>query len=212
LTTTFPIDLPTSPAPKAIRYTPVAINSMTRSMFSGEQQVLTFGVGWWEAEIVMPPMTEDKARIWSAAIQSLNGRQGTFNLTDPVHPQATNADKVLTGPTIHHPSGAGNYFFGNSLQLAGWTPSQPALAYGDWFTIAGLTGLHRVQNASVADGSGIASIEFWPTVRDKAFHGVAVTVINAKGIFRLQANDGFSFQWDERQMEMGLGFKAYEAL
>ena len=55
MTTTFPIDLPTSPAPKAIRYTPVAINSMTRSMFSGEQQVLTFGVGWWEADVVMPP-------------------------------------------------------------------------------------------------------------------------------------------------------------
>jgi hypothetical protein len=208
---TYPIDLPSSPAPKTIRYRPVAINSMSRSEFSGEQQTYTFGPGWWEADILLPPMENYDARVWSAALQSLNGVQGTFYLKDPVHPAATHAANILSGPTIYHPSGVGNYWFGNSVILEGWTPGQPALEYGDWFTIASVGGLYRCQVAATADGSGRALVEFWPTLRQKAFHGAAVTVTNAKGPFRLDANNAASWQWDEGQLEMGMSFQAIEA-
>jgi hypothetical protein len=207
----FPITLPLTPPPKTVRYRPVAVNSMTRSEFSGEQQVYTFGPGWWETDVLMPPMDNYHARVWSAALQSLNGVMGTFYLADPVHPTATHADKVLTGPTIYHPSGAGNFWFGDSVQMAGWTPSQPTLEYGDWFTIAGVGGLYRCQIAAVADAGGLTTIEFWPTLRQKAFHGSAVVVNGAQGIFRLTGNNVATWQWDEGQMEMGISFTAFEA-
>jgi hypothetical protein len=207
----FPIDLPSSPAAKSIRYRPVAVNSVTRSEFSGEQQTYTFGPGWWEADVVLPPMKNYNARVWTAALQSLNGMMGTFNLTDPVHPNATHVANVVTGPSVYHPSGAGNYWFGDSFMMAGWTAAAPTLEFGDWFTIADVGGLYRCQVAGVADGTGLTTIEFWPTLRDKAYHGNLVTVVGAKGIFRLNANNAAAWQWDEAQMENGLAFSAFEA-
>ena len=56
--------------------------------------------------------------------------------------------------------------------------------------------------------SGLAPMPLPPA---EAFHGAAVTVTNAKGPFRLDANNAASWQWDEGQLEMGMSFQAIEA-
>lgn len=206
---TYPIDLPATPVLKSVRYRSVAINSMNRNPFSGSQQIYTYGGGWWEVEALLPPLPDFGARTWSAALQSLNGLQGSFNLVDPAHPQPDNLANVTGGPFIWHPTS--QFWNGNAVFMYGWQASKPTLQVGDWFTIQNVPGLYRCQVNGSADASGITWIEFWPTLRAPAWHTWQVNLVNPKGIFRLKTNDGAEWQWDEGRIAMGLTFQAMEA-
>jgi hypothetical protein len=205
---TYPIDLPTTPKFKAIRYRQHGINSVTRSIFSGATQVYTWGAGWWEADCVLPPMSRANADYWAGTLLALNGQQGTFNLIDPVG--GTPRIPVTGAPAVWHSTG-GSYT-GNAMNLSGFTPSAQVITPNTWFTIQNVPGLYKTIGPAFvnSDGNGRCSIEFWPPLRGTAFNGYPLQFNNPAGIFRLASND-FDSQWDEGKLMMGLSFQAIEA-
>jgi len=201
--TTYPIDLPTTPAFKTLRYTPRSIVSVSRSPFTGSQQVYVHPGAWWEAEALLPPMGRAAADAWNAALLSLNGAQGTFRLIDPV-------GKTPRGSVGGTPVISGGPTTGNLITISGWPASQPVLAAGDWLQIAGVPGLYKSVTGATSSGGGVASTTIWPALRGSAANGSAITTASCFGIFRLTAD--WQMQWDEGQLQMTLSFKCAEVV
>lgn len=80
---TFPISIPTTPAPKALRITRRSAVGVSQSPMTGQQQVYAWPGKWWEIDAQFPPMTAAQAKDWIAFFVSLNGQEGTFTWTLP---------------------------------------------------------------------------------------------------------------------------------
>lgn len=206
---TYPIDLPLYPKVKSLRWNQKTVNSFVRNPFSGAQQVYVFGGGWWEVDILFTPCVRDQAQNMIGALQSLNGKQGTFNFGDPVGANALGA--WGSGPYVYHPSGAGYGYTGTAINVRGLTPNQSlAIRAGDFFTINNVPGLYRANWNVASDANGQAFVEFFPALRGTAYHGYALSYTGCKGIFRLK--DDTVLQWDEGPLSMGLAVSAMEAI
>jgi hypothetical protein len=207
----YPIDLPSNPAwYKTVKYTQRAINSMTANPFSGAQQVYVFGGGWWEVDVVLRPMRRDNAADWMSSLLLLHGKEGTFNLIDPVG--STPRGAWSTNPTVWHPSSS-YYAGGVAINVGGFAANQlNCIRVGDWFNIANMPGLYQVTVSSVnANASGVVYIEFWPPARATAiWHGWQVFPTGAKGVFRLKADT--VYEWSEGPLMTAISFSGMEAI
>ena len=76
---------------------------------------------------------------------------------------------------------------------------------------SGLTArLHKVLVDTNSDASGNVTLELWPHVRTAPADNAAVTVSNAKGLFRLSTNEQ---AWSSNEAAIyGISFGAMEAI
>ncbi|MBC2731384.1 hypothetical protein [Thiobacillus sp.] len=199
---TYPITLPSSPAPANIRIYPRSIVGVGVSPFSGAQQVYRHQGQFWQADITMPSMYRAEAAPWIAAMLQLNGRYGTFRLGDASHQTPTG---VATGiPLVN---GAGQT--GQSLVTDGWTAGVTGiLKQGDYIEVA--SRLYMVMVDADSDGSGNATLDIWPRLRVATLDNEAITVNSPRGIFRLASNEMPWLAKPGRIVE--LSFSAVEAL
>lgn len=180
----YPITFPTN-CVKAVNIRSRNVVGISSSPFTGQQQVYRHPGAWWEMEVTLPPLKRADAEDLNAFLISLNGKYGTFLMGDPAN---TSPRGIATGsPAV---SGAGQT--GDSLITSGWTPSITGiLKAGDWIQLgtASATRLHKVLADVNSDGSGVASLDIWPNLRDSPANSSAVVINSAKGQWRLAANE-----------------------
>lgn len=184
---TYPISLPSSPGPSNVEWAPMAAVAALSSVFTFQQQVQTHAGRLWAVKITYPKMVEETAGAWIAALLSLNGRQGTFLFGDSI--RTTPYGSASGTPLV---KGAGQT--GLTLVTDGWTPSTNGLLKGgiDWIQLGGSGGtparLYKVIKDVNSNGSGEATIDIWPNLRESPADNAALVLTSCKGTFRLKDN------------------------
>lgn len=193
---TYPLSLPSSPVSRHIRLIAVTNAAMTRSVFTGEQQITEHQGQWWEAEYELPPMERDDAEPWLSILLALAGRVGTFKLGDP---NGKSPRGTATAATVN---GAGQT--GKTLALSG----TGTLKAGDYLQVGSGTSQRLYKN--LKDLTLPATADIFPRLRESPSNGASVTLTNTTGIFRLAEP---RFEWDLDTAKLyGISFKAIEAI
>ena len=199
---TYPLSLPNTTSYRSARMTARSVVGVTRSPFTGTQQVQKHQGQWWEFEAALVPMARADAEEWIAFMLSLNGQQGTFLLGDPL-------GSTARGSAGGTPLVKGASQTGSSLITDGWTASQTGiLKAGDYFQLG--TGssskLYKVLADANSDGSGIATFDIFPGINTAVADDSALDVTAAKGVFRLASNEmGFDLK---QAQQYGISFSA----
>lgn len=202
----YPLSLPNVTSFQSARMTARSVVGVTKSPFTGAQQVQKHQGQWWEFDCKLHPMIRVEAEKWISFIISLNGMQGTFLLGDPL---GATARGVASGT----PLVKGGSQTGNSLITDGWTTSQTGiLKAGDYFQLG--TGasskLYKVLADANSNGSGDATFDIWPSINTAVADDLALTVSSAKGLFRLSSNEmGFDLKLAQ---QYGIAFSAIEVI
>jgi len=202
MTISYPITLPTSPAPASVKLYGHAIVAVGVSPFTAQQQVYQHQGQFWRAQITLPPMRREDAEPWIAAMLSLNGRRGTFYLGDA---SATTPRGTATGtPLVNGASQTGQ-----TLVTDGWTSGVTGiLKAGDYMQIGDR--LYKVLADANSDGTGNATFDIWPRLRESPADNAAITVTNTKGLFRRADN---AAEWDIAPGKIfSMSFEAVEAI
>lgn len=199
---TYPINLPSTPAPSEIRIAPRSIVAVAVSPFSGAQQAYQHQGQFWQADISLPPMRLETAAPWMAAFLQLNGRYGTFRLGNA-------AMRTPRGAATGTPLVKGASQTGQSLITDGWTAGVTGiLKQGDYLQVEDR--LYMVMVDANSDGSGNATLDIWPRLRSAPADNAAITVSNCKGLFRLTSNE---MPWVHKSAGIvELSFSAVEAI
>lgn len=152
-------------------------------------------------------MRRDQAAAWVNFLLKLRGMTGTFLMGDPdgAEPQG-----VATGtPKVNGSNAAGS----KTLATKGWTTGVSGiLLAGDYIQVGTgtATRLYRVLTDANSDGSGHATLDIFPRLRETLVDNVTITTENCVGCFRL-ANNTRSWSLDT-SLIYGIDFKAIEAL
>lgn len=210
MTISYPLNLPTSVTAREVVIRRCATVALSASPFTGEQQVYVHQGEWFEIDFALPPMPRATAAAWIGFLLALNGREGTFLAGIPSEGTARG---TATGTPLVN--GAGQS--GKTLNTRGWTAGITGiLTAGDWLQLGSGSGTHLhavVQDANSQSGSpdaGLATLDIWPRLRSAPSDGDAITISNAKGLWRLAGN---SAEWSIGEAAMyGLNFSAVEAI
>lgn len=172
---TYPLSFPSGLRPARARITPRSIVAVSRSPFTGTQQIYAHQGQWWELDLTFGPLSRADGERLVAFLLSLNGMQGTFLYAPPGAdaPRGTAASVTVNGASQT----------GTSIALSG----SGTLKAGDWVQLgsSSTARLHRV----LADATLPATVDVWPKVRTAPSNGAAVVVTSAAGRWRLAAND-----------------------
>lgn len=202
---TYPLSLPAGGFAR-IRLAASSVVGESASPFTQEQQVYVHQGQWWEAEVSLPPVPRDKAEDWIAFLLALNGKQGTFLMGDP-------AGSVPRGVATGAPVVDGAAQSGQTLATRGWTVSVTnIMKAGDWLQLGSgaSTRLHKLLAAGNSDGTGKVSVDIWPRLRAAPADGATITVVGARGLWRLSSNRR---DWDiSDAVKFGITFACREAL
>lgn len=176
---TYPLTLPAN----AIKRITLGISTsvtISRSPFSYASQVQAFAGQMWTAEVTLKPMTRADAEEWLSFFLKLNGQEGTFLLGDPA---ATSPRGVATGTPVVN----GSSQTGQTLNTGGWTNSiTNILRQGDYFQVG--QRLHKVLNDANSNGSGQATLDIFPRLRESPSNGASIVTTSPVGLFRLSKN------------------------
>lgn len=198
----FPIDLPSFPAPRSITLTIVTNIGRARSPWTLATQKQKHKGQMWIAEINLPLMKREDAEPWQAFITSLNGPEGTFWLGKERSPQ---------GVAVGAPVVDGNDQVGGTLLTRGWGASVTGiLKAGDYIQVGNR--LHKLNQDADSDSSGEAALEIWPDLRSPSpADGLAVITEDAKGLFEL-ADNSIELVSQDEQLLYSMSLIATEAL
>lgn len=76
------VTMPSTPAsPQSIEFSPNDIVALSKSPFTGQQQVQNWGTGPMEASLSLPPLTDTDAQAWIAFLLALNGVANVFQFS-----------------------------------------------------------------------------------------------------------------------------------
>lgn len=163
--------------------------SISRSAFTFQQQVQEFSGQIWIAEITLPIMSRVDAEAWVCFLLKLNGPLGTFMLGDP-------SAKTPAGSATGTPLVKGASQTGKSLITDGWTPSiTNILKAGDYIQIGNR--LYKNLTDATSNGSGEATLDIFPRLRESPADNASIITSNCKGEFRLLTNDNLIYSADE---------------
>lgn len=206
MTITYPLALPSAPGFRTSRFEASNVVGMTASPFTYSQQVYVHQGARWAATLTLPPMKRAQAAAWCAFLVSLRGSYGTFLLGDP---DAKTPQGVATGTPLVN----GADQTGSQLVTDGWTAGQTGiLKAGDYLQLgSGATSrLHMVLQDADSDGSGNATFDIWPPLRESPANNDPIVVSQTQGVFRLSTPD---VGWDANEISVfGVSFAAIEAL
>lgn len=202
----YPLAFPTAKGPSGITLRARSAVGVSASPFTYAQQVFAHAGEMWEADVQLPPMKRANAEVWIAFFLALNGRQGTFLMGDPVN---TTPQGSWSGQS---PLANGSHAAGvKTVAIDGLTAASTGTA-GDWLQVGtgSSTRLHKLAQDFTADGTGAASLEIWPALRDTLDDNAAIVLASPKGQWRLASN---LREWSiELAQIYGLRFACTEAL
>lgn len=175
----YPLSLPSTNIQRVTLSSSSAV-AISRSPFSFTAQVQQFTGQLWNAEVTLPPLARADAEPWIAFLLKLNGTQGTFLLGDP-------AGKTARGAATGTPLVNGASQTGQSLVTDGWTSGVTGiLKAGDFIQIG--QRLYKVLNDVNSNGSGQATLDIFPRLRESPADNAAIITSNTVGLFRLASN------------------------
>ncbi len=211
MTITYPLSIPSGVIPSRFEIAKIDSVFVSKSDFSLQEKFISMGGQSWIFGVTLPPLNEAKAREMMAFFGKLKGRFGTFLIGDPLRsaPRGSN----LGTPVVSAASGATVEAGSNTLDTSGWTTGETGvLLEGDHFQIGtGVnTRLYEVLNDVSSDGSGLATIDIWPDLREDATPSESLVVNNPKGTFRLDQN--IRNIGVDTSLFYGTGFTALEAI
>lgn len=190
----YPLTLPTHTGVRNIELRTTNAVAYSRSPFTFAGQTHVYPGQMWQADFTLPPMKRVDAEKWIAWLVSLRGQYGTFLAGD-----SSSSSIRGTATTVAVTGSAGS----NSVTVT----SNGTLLAGDMIQIG--TGLDATLHKVLSDLSGNGTLEIWPALR-KARTTAAVTLTNAKGLFRLATNET---SWSVNEASIyGLSFSAMEAV
>lgn len=202
MTITYPLTLPSSNFQRLSIRSNVAAG-VVRNPFTMQSQVHQFTGQMWIAEVTLPLLERADAEAWSAFLLKLYGPYGTFMLGDPLA-----ATPRGTAPGAPKVKGGSNQ--GSTLDTDGWTAGQTGiLLKGDYIQID--VNLYKVLNDVDSNGSGEATLDVFPMLRQAYADNTAITTSSAKGIWRLLQNDLPVYNVGEEKT-YGVSFTAVEAI
>lgn len=167
---TYPLNTPTTGiCIENINLRAVNVVGVSKSPFTGQEQIIQHQGQWWEADISLPNVHRDKAAPWKAFLISLKGQVGTFLLGDPDYktPQGDVSSCVLTGSLGAETA---------SVVMTG------TFKAGDYIQLG--TGLNTKLHTVLVDQTGDGDLEVWPALRSD-YTSEAVIFNEPKGLFRL---------------------------
>ena len=211
MTVSYPLTMPTSPAPRSTRFALRNVVGMAQSPFTLSTQVQAFQGQQWQVEVALPRMSRAQAATWQAFILKCRGKYGTFYMGDW---DAETPRGVATGtPTANFAgsppvNAAGDRIF----YTTGWTGiTVNILLEGDYIQIGSGASqtLHMVVNDASSDSNGDLTLDIELALRADIATGTTVITASTKGRFRLAAND---IGWDsDYAIRYGFSFAAIEA-
>jgi hypothetical protein len=180
---TFPLTPPSAFQSSEITITSKAVVAVSESPDSLVEQVQVKQGQRWSASIKLRPMKRENAEQVVAFLLQLNCREGTFYLGDTANklPRGigTSSSLRVDGTATAR---------SNDLATIGWTPNVTGIVKaGDWLQVgSGSTvRLHKILADANSDSSGRASLLLWPKTRSAYASGLACSVTNPVGLFRL---------------------------
>jgi hypothetical protein len=201
----YPLTMPTNGWLKAV-FTANNIVGISKSPFTMQQQTYQWHGEEWQVDVSLPPLNQTQAEAWVNALTALRGTLGTFYIGDPTHTAPTG---VATGtPLVNGAQTA----MSTTLATKGWTHSvSKILKAGDFIQIG--TGaqqrIYKVLTDVNSDGSGHATLDIFPALREGVSDNQPITLNNCMGTFRLLSNDR---QWTVDNAKLyGIDFKCEEA-
>lgn len=161
---------------------------------------------WWEADITLPPLSEEEAEAWVAGfLLPLNGKEGTFLMGYPRR-------RAPLGDWAGSPKVLGAHAAGvKTIAMDGFAPGGTSRR-GDWIQIgSGASAhIHCLVQDSVADGAGLSSLEIWPRTRAALADNDTLVTASPVGVWQLASNVR---AWSIGQAQrIGIRFTAIEAL
>ncbi|TAK45266.1 MAG: hypothetical protein EPO27_10630 [Betaproteobacteria bacterium] len=174
--------------------TPNVAGGVSSSPFTGEQQVYMHPGEWWMIELRLGAMNRADAEEWLGALLGLNGPEGTFLAGDPL-------GAAPRGTWTGSPLVNGASQTGKTLAIDGMAAGATGKR-GDWFQLGSgsSTRLHKLTADFTANGSGEATIDFWPRLRASPANNDPLTIANALGIWRLATR---GVPWTLRDVQIG---------
>ena len=209
----YPLSIPvghhTAQKSKLTAWTRVALSE---SPFTGSQQVYQWPGEGWKLDFSLRPMKAADAEPWIAFLLALRGMSGTFECGDTARktPQG-----VATGTPLTNGAGGGANLAGaTQLVTDGWTPNVTGiLKAGDYIQVQAASSpkrLHKVLADANSDGSGNATFDIFPRLRETLADNLVIVTASAKGTFRLAGNQQ---DWSiDQALVYGVSFSATEAL
>lgn len=189
MTITYPLSLPASPGFNEFTARPRNIVAVTRSPYTGSQQVQEHQGQWWGFDFNLPVLSDIEAAAWEVFITKLRGRRGTFLAGDPQRVTPIGSASVTPGTPVV--DGAHSEL-DTTLSITGADFSATGyLLEGDYIQLGtGATAtLHMVLSQVDTDGAGADEFDIWPYIRNDLSGGETVVVTSAKGVFRMDAPD-----------------------
>lgn len=200
---TYPLTLPSYPAPSRFTIEPASFSAMTQSPWTASQQVQLNQGQMWTIGIDLPPMNEGAARNWFGTLLGLRGQYGTILYGNPLM-------KIPRGNWGSAPVINGDGQTGQALAVAG-LPANGIIRAGDFFQIGDGSSarLYIITQDATADGSGEATLDIWPRLRTATTSGSAIITDSPRGVFRL-AQPSVSLSWEP--FRYGLSLQLIEAV
>lgn len=198
----YPLSLPTNKSASRVSMFARTSVTVSSSPSSYVAQVQRFSGQQWLAEVTLPPMAREDAEEWEAFLLKLNGPEGTFLLGDP-------AAKTPRGTAGGSPLINGGGQTGNTLITDGWTAGQTVLKRGDYIQIG--QRLYKVLDDVTSDGSGNATFDIWPRLREATTNNATIITTSCVGLFRLTDNN-YKIHSANADKIFSISFSAEEAI
>lgn len=196
---TYPLTLPSRPAPSRFSIEPASFSALTQSPWTASQQVQLNQGQMWTISIDLPPMGEHDARNWLSQLLALRGQYGRFLYGNPLMKQPRG--NWGSAPVIN-----GDGQTGQELAVGG-LPANAVVRAGDFFQLGdgSSSRLYMVTQDATADGSGDATLDIWPRLRTATTNGAAIVTSSPRGVFRLAA-PSVSLQFEPFRYGLSLQF------
>jgi len=184
MTISFPLALPATRAPARIDFRAETQTGSSESPFSFSQQIYEWPADRWLASLAWGTMGRADADDVEGFILALRGHVGSFLLGDPLR-TAVLGTWLGQSPLVNGASQTGF-----TLAIDALTPTTTTGAKGDYFQLgSGATSrLYRLTQGFTANGSGQATVDFWPRLRETPADNAPLTIASAKGLFMLNTN------------------------
>jgi len=206
MTISYPLSLPAaSRSFSQLTITGRSVVGMSTSPFSLTQQVQDSLAEAWILQATLPPLKRADGELYVAWKLALRGRRGTFLAGDVANP-TPRGTWAGSSPLV---MGAGQV--GYVLDIDGLVPGRTGLE-GDWFQLGSgaSSRMYKLTKAFTANGSGQATLDFFPQIRETPVDNASLTLSSPKAVWRLDSNDS---EWSiDVALTYGLSISAMEAI
>jgi hypothetical protein len=153
-----------------VKFSLISRSQAMESELNGSIQTGALPGDYWQAQFTVVDLMGRDARLFSAFVNSLRGRQGRFYLSPPGcgTPLGTALGTGLV-------QGAGQT--GSTLVTDGWTANQAELfAIGDFFQVG--SELKQITATAASSAGGVSTLTFTPPLRSSPADNAAIVKTN----------------------------------